>query len=264
MLRYAITDRRLLGATEAERADALVEQAAQLAARGDIDYLQLREKDLPPAQLASLARRILEALDSIAQGAPFIRDEPALSDAERPRRMGKDADKWDAKRSRRPGLLINSRADVAIAVRADGVHLTSSPGELTPAQVRAVYSEAGLLPPTVSLSCHTLAEVVAARGPRARFGSGDELCLAPDPATTPDLILFGPVFEKRIGDQPVAKATGLELLRQACAAAAPIPVLALGGITEENAADCLDAGAAGIAAIRLFMSMAPKARLSFG
>jgi thiamine-phosphate pyrophosphorylase len=220
MLRYAITDRRRLGTTEAERADALIAQAVRLAARVDIDYLQLREKDLPAAALAALARRILETL---RMHAP----DP----------------------TRRPKLLINSRADVAIAVRADGVHLTSSPGELTPAQVRQLYSTAGLSPPTVSLSCHTLADVIAARGLR----SEDELCFAPDPATTPDLILFGPVFEKQVINQRVSEGSGLELLRQACAAAAPIPVLALGGIIEPNATACLTAGAGGIAGIRLFL-----------
>jgi len=45
--------------------------------------------------------------------------------------------------------------------------------------------------------------------------------------------------------------TGLVVLEQACRAAAPVPVFALGGVTAENAADCLRAGAAGIAAIRL-------------
>ena len=207
MLQYAITDRRRLGATEAQRADALVEQAMRLAARGDIDYLQLREKDLSPAALAILARRVLEALCTHAP-------DPA----------------------RRTKLLINSRVDVAIAVGADGVHLTSSPGELTPAQVLQLYSEASMPAPIMSVSCHSLEDVRAAH------------------RAAPELIVFGPVFEKRVGDQLVAEGCGLELLRQACAAAAPIPVLALGGITEENTAGCLAAGAKGIAAIRLFTS----------
>ena len=213
MLRYAITDRRRLGTTEAEQSDALVEQAARLAARGDIDFLQLREKDLPPAALAALARRILNALHA-----------------------------HTAEHTGRMKLLINSRADVAIAVGADGVHLTSSAGELTPVQVRQLYTEASLPMPTISVSCHSL----------------DDIARITDFA--PDLILFGPVFEKRVahpGDpdpagQLVAAGTGLELLRKASTAAAPIPVLALGGVTAENTTACLDAGAAGIAAIRLF------------
>ena len=63
--------------------------------------------------------------------------------------------------SRAPKLLINSRADVAVAAGADGVHLTSAPGSLTPAQVRQLYAAAGLPEPVVSVSCHTLAEVAA-------------------------------------------------------------------------------------------------------
>lgn len=219
MLCYAITDRMRLGATEAERADALVAQAARLAARGDIDYLQLREKNLPAAALAGLARRILEALHTHAPDPMH-----------------------------RPKLLINSRADVARAIGADGVHLTSCPGELIPVQVRQLYSVAGLLPPTVSIACHTIADVIAARGPK----SEGELCFAPDPATAPDLILFGPVFEKRVSGDLVGEGSGLELLRQACAAATPVPVLALGGIAEQTAHGCLAAGASGVAGIRLF------------
>ena len=50
--------------------------------------------------------------------------------------------------------------------------------------------------------------------------------------------------------------TGLALLEQACRAAAPVPVFALGGVTADNAADCLRAGAAGVAAIRLMQQPA--------
>ena len=63
-----------------------------------------------------------------------------------------------------------------------------------------------------------------------------------------DLALFAPVFEKQT--LPATKPAGLEALQAACRHT--IPVLALGGITLENASTCLTAGAAGIAAIRLF------------
>jgi thiamine-phosphate pyrophosphorylase len=62
-----------------------------------------------------------------------------------------------------------------------------------------------------------------------------------------DMMLFSPVFEKL--SQP---AQGLEGLHLACAAARGIPVIALGGVTAANASDCVAAGAAGIAGIRLF------------
>jgi thiamine-phosphate pyrophosphorylase len=60
--------------------------------------------------------------------------------------------------------------------------------------------------------------------------------------------VFAPVFEKK--DAPETQRAGLAALREACGA--KIPVLALGGVTLQNAALCLDAGAAGIAGIRLF------------
>ena len=210
MLRYAITDRARFAAESGQQAEptrqtALLRQAARLAAEG-IDFLQLRERDLSAAALASLARNLL---------ATLCEHNPATR------------------------LLVNSRADVAIATHADGVHLTSSPNELTPAQVRALYAAASLPEPVISLSCHTLAEVA-----RAASSAPDE---------RPTLILFGPVFEKVVGNKLVTAGAGLDLLRAACAAAAPIPVLALGGITPANTDSCLAAGAMGIAAIRLFL-----------
>jgi len=210
MLRYAITDRVRLADASAQQAEparqaALLAQAERLAAEG-IDFLQLREKDLSATALASLARNLLATLRA---------HNPATR------------------------LLINSRADIAVATCADGVHLTSSPNEFTPAQVRALYAAAGLPEPIISLSCHTLAEVTRAASSA--------------PENRPTLILFGPVFEKVVGNKLVTAGAGLDLLRAACAAAAPIPVLALGGITRANTDICLDAGAAGVAAIRLFL-----------
>jgi thiamine-phosphate pyrophosphorylase len=210
MLRYAITDRVRLASSEPARRAALLDQATQCAAAG-IDFLQLREKDLAPRDLVEVARQIMKILASPAAKA-------------------------------RTGLLINSRADVAVAAGADGVHLTSGEGELTPAEIRTLYASAGRPEPVVSISCHTLADVTHARTLR------------------PSLILFGPVFEKVVSDPAtqhtteafISRGIGLNLLGTACAAAVPIPVLALGGVTEANTPDCLEAGAAGIAAIRFF------------
>jgi thiamine-phosphate pyrophosphorylase len=199
-LRYAISDRTSFPGDESDRQSALIAQVRRLASQG-VNFVQLREKDLEAGALAALTRELLPVLRS---------HSPA------------------------PKLLINSRADVAVAVGADGVHLTSAPGELTPAQVRQLYAAAGLPEPVVSVSCHTVAQVACARESAA------------------SLILFGPVFEKRVAGELVAAGTGLDLLREACQAAAPTPVLALGGITAANSAACVAAGAAGIAAIRLF------------
>ena len=67
-----------------------------------------------------------------------------------------------------------------------------------------------------------------------------------------DFAVFAPVFEKG----GTGSKDGVEQLRRVChraeAAQPPMPVLALGGITLENAQLCVAAGAAGIAAIRLF------------
>ncbi len=131
-------------------------------------------------------------------------------------------------------LLINGRPDVAIGAGAAGVHLTSHPDELTPQQVRTVFASAASSAPVISVSCHTLDEVRRAHEAQV------------------DFILFGPVFEKRVARQLIQDGSGLEALAAACRTAAGTPVLALGGITMENAPECLAAGAAGIAAIRLF------------
>jgi thiamine-phosphate pyrophosphorylase len=197
--RYAITDRSLYSGTNSDLRDALVRQTALWAAEG-IDYIQLREKDLPAFTLIELARKILDV----------IRDTPAR-------------------------LLINSRLDIAVAAAAHGVHLTSAPGQLTAAQVRELYASANLPRPVVSISCHTLPEVEQAR-------------------RNADIILFAPVFQKTVGGQFVAPGQGLETLRAVCRAAAPTPIYALGGVTLEDAPACLEAGAAGVAGIRLFHS----------
>jgi len=129
-------------------------------------------------------------------------------------------------------LLINGRVDVAIAAGAAGVHLTAAPNELTPQQVRRIFAFAEQPQPVISVSCHTLAEVKRARDEQV------------------DLILFGPVFEKRLKGEIVVEGVGLEMLQHACELA-PVKVLALGGVTETNTRECVEAGA-GISGIRLF------------
>ncbi|MGA7295396.1 MAG: thiamine phosphate synthase [Terriglobales bacterium] len=133
----------------------------------------------------------------------------------------------------RTRLLINSRTDIAIATGADGVHLRAD--DVAPREVRRTLKVCGCRPPTnfhflVAASCHTAADVLSAE------------------AECADFAVFAPVFEKSNG--PGARPTGLSALYEVCQS--KIPVLALGGVTIENAASCLDAGAAGIAGIRLF------------
>jgi thiamine-phosphate pyrophosphorylase len=134
-------------------------------------------------------------------------------------------------------LLINSRPDIALAAGAHGVHLTAASGEITPFQVRAIYADASLPPPVVTCSCHSMAEVERAR----------DNCV--------DAILFAPVFGKSVAGEIVSNGQGLDKLRAACLKAAPVPVYALGGVTLANADACLEAGASGIAGIRLFHTL---------
>ena len=136
-------------------------------------------------------------------------------------------------RERRTLLLINSRTDVALAAGADGVHLRSD--DVSSEEVQAVVQRSAHRPLAtdhflVAASCHTAAEALRAASEGVDFA------------------VFAPVFGKRgaVGTPPA----GLAALREACRA--KIPILALGGVTMENAASCLEAGAAGIAAIRLF------------
>lgn len=129
-------------------------------------------------------------------------------------------------------LLINSRVDVAIACGLDGVHLTSGKDELPASEARAIFAKAGVASPLIGVSCHSIQEVLFAESHGA------------------DFVVFGPVFGK--GEQ--AGAGGDELQR-ACAAlptGSTMKVLALGGVDAANAADCLRAGANGIAGTRLF------------
>ena len=135
----------------------------------------------------------------------------------------------------RTQLLINSRSDVAIAVGADGVHLRSD--DISVADARGIWEAARTRNPKleprnylIGVSCHAEAEVRRAASEHADFA------------------LFAPVFEKK--DAPGFQPTGIEALRTACQH--NIRVLALGGVTLENAESCLQAGAAGIAGIRLF------------
>ncbi len=212
MLLYYITDRAQFSGSAARRRSRLLDKIAE-AARAGVDFIQLREKDLSARDLEALARDAVEVLRSNAK-----------------------------RETRNAKLLINHRTDIALAVSADGVHLRSD--DIPAADARALLSRNPQLVTrnfVIAVSCHTLREIALAESHGADFA------------------VFGPVFEK--SGRPAA---GLEALRQACARAItpdqkveagvvhPMPVLALGGVTLENAPACLDAGAAGIAAIRLF------------
>ena len=174
MLRCCITDRQLDSVERSVRS-------------GAVDWVQIREKELPARELIEFVRRAIP---------------------------------WGAK------VLVNSRVDVAMAAGAAGAHLPA--GSIAPSDWRAI-TPPGFL---IGVSCHSLEDVLRAEQQGA------------------DYVLFGPVFTplSKTSDLP---PRGLDELRRV-SLAVKIPVLALGGITWKNAADCIEAGAAGVAGITLF------------
>ena len=209
-LLYYITDRAAFTGDECTRRLRLLDKIAEATSHG-IDYIQLREKDLPTRELELLAREAMRVIRDRAKSASGVRPPGTL-------------------------LLINSRTDVALASGAAGVHLRAD--DVSPVEVRAgwkrgagaPYREISPRDSVIAVSCHSPEEVVQAAANQATFA------------------VFAPVFEKQ--GAPGTSPTGLDALRQACRAR--IPVLALGGVTLRNAESCRQAGAAGIAAIRLF------------
>jgi len=224
MLLYYISDRRQFPGSAAEQRAALLRKISE-AARCGVDYIQLREKDLSARELQELAEEAAAAIRSAAPKQP----KAGIQKLE------------TGNQKRETLLLINSRLDVALACGADGVHLRSD--DISAAEARAIWMKAasardagrGTHGCLIACSCHTAGEVRRAEAEGA------------------DFVVFAPVFEKG-GERGV----GLEALRAACRGfpeASPVvnlPVLALGGVTLDNAQACLEAGAAGIAGIRLF------------
>lgn len=128
-------------------------------------------------------------------------------------------------------LLINGRTDIALACGAHGVHLPA--GDISASDVRSLWMKVSqdAIPPVIGVSAHSLSEVLSAEAHGA------------------DFVVFGPVFQK----DGRTNAAGLEELQEVCTQST-IPVQALGGVTLENARQCLQAGAAGVAGIRLFQA----------
>ena len=192
---YLITQGRATAANFSEQKTKILE-IIKTASENEISLIQIREKLLP-------ARLVFE-----------LACEAAL-----------------VTRQTETKLLVNDRADIALAAKADGVHLTEN--SLSAEIVRRNFPKNFI----IGVSAHSLAKAEIARQQKADFAT------------------FSPIFASPNKDQP----KGLEKLREVCKKLRDFPVIALGGIDENNFRDVLKTGASGFAAIR-FLNAAENLR----
>jgi len=199
-----VTDRRSLDLPAAQDDLQRFVHKVEAVASAGVDWIQIREKDLSARDLTWLTRQILS----------FVRRGHDPTDT-----------------NHRSRIIVNDRLDVALAERADGVHLAENSVPVTDtkrlAAMRGVSDDF-----LVGVSCHSLEAAKLAE----REGA--------------DYLFFGPIFatpaKVRFGEPQ-----GLEQLAVVCDSVS-VPLVAIGGITLDTASACVAAGAAGIAAIRLF------------
>jgi thiamine-phosphate diphosphorylase len=195
---YLVTDRRALAPEARTAADevAALERWLDDAIDAGVDVIQLRERDLDASLLCACAKRVAERA-----------------------------------RARQTLVLVNDRADIAVASAADGVHLRAS--SAPDVRVRAMAA-AGWV---IGRSVHAAAEAAA--------------------HATVDYVMFGTMFAG--GSKPAGSPVqGVDALSRAVGAT-PVPVIAIGGITPERARECAAAGAAGVAGIGVFL---PEGRVA--
>ncbi len=183
---YLITDGSATAENFIEKKKKIL-RLVRTAVQAKISLIQIREKQLPARMLYEL---VAEAENITG--------------------------KTDAK------LLVNDRADIALAAGADGVHLASR--SLSADIIRQSFPKNFI----VGASAHTIEKAEAAR----RQGA--------------DFVTFSPIFSSPGKGKP----QGVEKLREVCEQLKPFPVIALGGIDETNSAKVLETGARGYAAIR--------------
>ncbi|CAN5452852.1 thiamine phosphate synthase [soil metagenome] len=193
---YLITDGETTAGNFTEKKSRILELIT-ISAENKVSLIQIREKKLPARLVFELAREVAEIT-----------------------------------RKSQTKLLVNDRADIALAAEADGVHLTSH--SLSVKIIRRNFPKDFI----VGVSTHTIETAETAKQNGA------------------DFITFSPIF-----DTPAkGKLHGIEKLRQVCEKLKPFPVIALGGIDETNYKSVLENGASGFAAIR-FLNNAENFKL---
>lgn len=188
---YLVTDRRQLSPASRSLRDELtaLERFLDEAIEAAVDVIQIRERDLEAGVLAGLVGRV----HARARGGG-------------------------------PRVLVNDRADVALAAGADGVHLRAD--GLPVARVRALHDEW-----MIGRSGHSRDDLLDVIGA--------------------DYLLFGTVFPS--ASKPTAwPVAGLDAL-ETMTASVTMPVVAIGGMTPARVAALVDAGAAGVAGIGVFL-----------
>ena len=138
-------------------------------------------------------------------------------------------------RDHRVKIIINDRVDIALALKADGVHLGQD--DMPPQAARAILGAEAL----IGFSTHNPEQAISAR-------------------TMPiDYLAIGPIFptSSKSNPHPVVGLAGLEEVRKAVG---DLPVVAIGGITVENLQSVLKAGASCAAVISA--ALADPARIA--
>ena len=177
------------------------EQVARLIG-GGATFIQLREKHLSPREFYQEAEEALRVA-----------------------------------RARGVKLIINDRADIALAIGADGVHLGQD--DMPPEAARALLGEGAV----IGFSTHSVEQAIAA----ARLPV--------------DYIAIGPVFATTSKENPDPQV-GLEGLRRVREAVPFLPLVAIGGVTRENAPSVFSAGADSVAVISALLDRENPAEIT--
>jgi len=183
---YLITDGEMTAQNFSQKKSQTLE-LIEIAARNNISLIQIREKKLSARLVFELAREAVNLTQNTVTK-----------------------------------LLVNDRADIALAANADGVHLTAR--SLSAGAIRRAFPKDFI----IGVSTHTIEEAGNAKN------------------QTADFVTFSPIFSMPNKD----KFQGIENLREVCEKLKPFPVIALGGIDETNYKSVLENGASGFAAIR--------------